>query len=76
MIVTITYDENHNPVGWELYGENDAEIKKLGIIRDLTFWGFDNRAIEYNGRKTNPSDPNNNKNPGILSWIQKRFIKH
>lgn len=72
MIIEIIRDENNIPIGWSMQGENKEEISKLGIIRDLQFWGFDDRAIEYNGRKK--SDDKNN-NPGILSWIQKRFKK-
>ncbi len=76
MIVTITYDEKGLANGWELSAENAEEIKKLGIIRDLTFWGFDENAIEYKGRRTDPNDPNNDKNPGILSWIKRKFVTH
>lgn len=72
MIIEIIRDENNRPIGWSMQGENKEEISKLGIIRDLQFWGFNDRAITYNGRKE--SDDKNN-NPGILSWIQKRFQK-
>lgn len=72
MIVEIIRDENNRPIGWSMQGENKEEISKLGIIRDLQFWGFDDRAIAYNGRK---GGDDKTGNPGILSWIQKRFQK-
>lgn len=37
MIVTIIYDNNQNPIGWELYADNRTELKKLNIMQDLTF---------------------------------------
>lgn len=73
MIVNIIKDEHGKAVGWEMSGENPEEIKKLGTIRDLQFWGYDENVIQYNGRRE--SDDKNN-NPGILSWKQKRLIRH
>ena len=73
MNVQIIRDENGKAVGWSMQGENPQEIDKLGTIRDLQFWGFDDTAIEYNGRRE--SDDKNN-NPGILSWVQRKFRKN
>jgi hypothetical protein len=70
MKVEIVLDENNRACGWEMSGENEEEIKKLGIIRDLQFWGTGDNVITYNGRRQ--SDDKNN-NPGILSWVQKRI---
>lgn len=70
MNITIIYDPNNNPIGWEMSGENQEEIKKLAIIRDLQFFGYDSTAIKYNGRK---QSDDKNGNPGILSWIQRRI---
>jgi len=56
-----------------LKGENDEEIKKLAYIRDMQFFGFDDTAIEYNGR-TDSDDPKGN--PGILHWMKKKFTSH
>jgi hypothetical protein len=67
MFVTILYNDKNQPIGWEMSGENPAEIKKLGAIRDLTFWGYKDTAIKYDGRK-NSDDANNN--PGVLTWKQ------
>lgn len=72
MLVEILRNEDDHAIGWTLKGENPEEISKLGIIRDLTFWGYDENSIQYNGRKE--SDDQNN-NPGILSWKQKKYIK-
>ncbi len=51
MIVDIIYDEENNPIGWEMSGENPDEIKKLRAIRDLQFFGLEETAIEYSGRR-------------------------
>lgn len=70
MKIVILYNDKSQPIGWEMSGENSEEISKLGIIRDLQFWGYNETDIKYNGRKE--SDDVNN-NPGKLSWVQKRF---
>lgn len=69
MIVEIITDENGQPIGWSMQGENKEEISKLAIIRDLQFFGFDETNIKYNGRK---ESDDKNGNPGILSWKQKK----
>ena len=71
MKVEIIKNDNNESIGWTMEGENEKEISKLGIIRDLQFFGFEQTSIKYNGRK-NSNDKENN--PGILSWIQKRFV--
>ncbi len=68
MKVEIVRNEKNQPVGWEMKGENEEEIKKLSIIRDLQFWGVEETVITYEGRRE--SDDKNN-NPGILTWKQK-----
>lgn len=60
-------------VGWEMKGENPEEIEKLRIIRELEFLGINETEVVYRGRRE--SDDKNN-NPGILCWIQRKFIKH
>lgn len=69
MTVNIVYDKDNRACGWEMTGENPEEIKKLGTIRDLQFWGFDDNAIEYNGRREGDVEKGN---PGTLSWTQIR----
>ncbi len=71
MIVDIIYDEENNPIGWEMSGENPDEIKKLRAIRDLQFFGLEETAIEYSGRRLTDDK---NCNPGILSWKQEKYI--
>ena len=70
MKVEIIKNDNGYAIGWTMQGESKEEISKLGTIRDLQFFGFDDTAIKYNGRKeSNDAE----RSPGILSWIQKRF---
>jgi len=72
MKLELIRNNENKVVGWTLEGDSPEEIKKLGYVRDMTFWGFDDTKIVYNGR-TNSDDENNN--PGILSWIQAREQK-
>ncbi len=60
-------------IGWSMTGENEEEINKLRYIRDYSFWGFGDTVIEYNGRKNSDEATNN---PGTLSWIQHKYVKH
>jgi hypothetical protein len=71
MLINILKNEAGKSIGWEMSGENPEEIKKLGTIRDLTFWGVDDTVIEYNGRRESNDAEGN---PGILTWKQKGTI--
>lgn len=73
MKVDLIKDENGQPIGWEMTGDTPEEIKKLGTIRDLQFWGVNEYAIDYSGRR---GGDDSLKDPGTLSWKQKRFISH
>jgi hypothetical protein len=73
MIVELLRNEDNKVIGWQMTGESPEEINKLKYIRDLSFWGSGDTAIDYNGRRE--SDDANN-NPGILSWKQRQYIKH
>lgn len=56
--------------GYTMKGENKDEIKKLGAIRDLQFFGMDETSLVYKGRSEGNDKTND---PGILEWRQKRF---
>ena len=70
MIVEIIKNDNNQPIGWSMQGENKEELDKIIDIRNLQFLGFDDTDIKYNGRK---GGDDKNFNPGVLSWIQKKF---
>jgi len=70
MKVEIIKDDNNQPIGWSMEGENREEINKLIDIRNLQFFGVDETAIKYNGRK---GGNDAEFNPGTLSWIQECF---
>jgi hypothetical protein len=55
-------------VGWSMEGENLEEMKKLGAIRDIQFFGFEDTEIVYAGRKGGDYVTD----PGVLSWKQKK----
>jgi hypothetical protein len=68
MKVEIIKDDKGFAIGWSMQGDNEQEINKLATIRDLQFFGFDDTAIKYAGRKESDDE---NGNPGILSWKQR-----
>jgi hypothetical protein len=70
MKVEIIKDDNGNPIGWSMEGENREEINKLIDIRNLQFFGHNDTAIRYDGR-TGGNDKE--YNPGKLSWKQQQF---
>lgn len=72
MNVEIIKDENGAPIGWTMSGENKEEIAKLCDVRNLQFFGYDDTAIEYNGREGGDDKAGN---PGTLSWIQDKHRK-
>lgn len=51
--------------GWTIKGETDREKQIVNTIRDLSFWGFDETRIVYNGRSEYTDE-----DAGRLYWIQ------
>jgi hypothetical protein len=71
----IIYNENKQPIGWELRPNTPEEQKTAAIIRDLQFFGFDDTHIEYAGISL--IDPKKGKTEGNLasvSWKQQKYI--
>ena len=64
MIVELIKNEKGHVIGYEMKGENPQEIEKLCHIRDMHFAS----TVIYNGRR---ESDDKNRNPGILSWIDK-----
>jgi hypothetical protein len=71
MKIVIKKDSNNSPIGWEISGETPKEIRTVNTIRNLTFFGFDDTAIKYNGRTESTED-----SAGTLHWIQKKHKKN
>lgn len=69
MLVEIIKDKNGKSIGWTMQGENRAELNKLCDIRNLQFFGFDENAIKYDGRKNGNDETND---PGVLKWVTKK----
>lgn len=57
-------------VGWTIKGETNEEKQIVNAIRDLSFWGFDETRIIYNGRTDYTED-----SAGKLHWIQKKYTQ-
>jgi hypothetical protein len=72
MKIEIKRDSNNLPIGWAITADfnNNKEINDVNQIRNLQFFGFNDTAIQYNGR-TNSTDVN----AGTLHWIQKKHQK-
>ncbi len=68
MKLEIIKDEKNNPIGWDLTGETQEEIYAVNAVRNMQFFGFDNTAIRYAGRKGGSKD---NSDAGTLMWRQK-----
>ena len=71
MNVLIKKDANGNSIGWEMTAENAEEIQTVNAIRDMSFFGFKETSIAYNGRTNGTSS-----SAGTLHWIQKQHSKN
>jgi len=73
-MVHLIYNDQNQPIGWELKPITKEEKKIAGTIRDLQFFGFNDTAIKYNGLKLiEPSKGKTLGNIKSLSWIQKKY---
>lgn len=79
MKIELIYDDkqSHKPViGWKMIPESEQDDKNIAYIRDLSFFGFLDTAIEYNSLVL--KDEEKGKNIGNikeLSWIQAKYNK-
>lgn len=48
--------KDERPVGYKLVPENDEDREKLGVVRDLHFFGHDDTYIRYNGIELTDTD--------------------
>lgn len=71
MLVEIIKDENGHAIGWSMKGDTPEEIRKVEIIRDLQFWGFDATGITYAGREDGDDATGY---VGTLSWKQRKHV--
>ena len=56
-------------IGWTITAETKEENVVVGTIRDLQFFGMDETAIKYDGRRETP------EGNLILGWKQARYKK-
>jgi|GEM_PF-6001243 len=47
---------DNKTVGYNLVPENEEEMKALGSIREIYFWGSGEEAMRYNGIDTDPKE--------------------
>jgi len=71
MKVEIVKDSHGNAIGWSMEEDSLSEIDKLAQIRDLQFFGFDDTAIKYAGRK---GGDDSKGNAGMLTWKQRKHL--
>lgn len=73
-MVHLIYNEEGNPIGWEMRPITKEEHALIAEIRDLQFFGFEDSRIEYDGISF--IDPSKGKvlgNIASLSWKQKKY---
>lgn len=70
MKIILKKDENNYACGWEITAETEEEIGTVNTMRNLTFFGFEDTKIVYNGRSGGKEDYTD---AGTLHWIQKKY---
>ena len=48
MKIELTMEEGRT-VGWEIIAESEEERRILGSMRNVEFWGTDDKKIQYDG---------------------------
>lgn len=51
MKIEFIYNDDEKRVGYKLVAETDDDFNKLGAVRDMIFFGFNEKAIVYDGRE-------------------------
>ncbi len=75
-MLKLLYDENNNPIGWEMEPTTEEEREIVATIRDLQFFGFEDTSIKYNGLELiDPEKGKNFENLKSISWIQAKYCK-
>lgn len=59
---------NNLTIGWTIEGENEEEMRIVGSIRNMCFFGMGENAIKYAGVKPFPPDERYAK---AVAWIQR-----
>lgn len=72
MKVEIIKSEAGQSIGWTMAAEDKEEFNKLGTIRNLSFFGFEDSLVDYDGRSGSDDAAGD---PGVLRWKQKMYIK-
>lgn len=67
MRIEFIHNEDDKRVGYKLISETEDDFLKMGAIRDMIFFGFDEKAIVYDGREMTPDD----KKIQALRWCTK-----
>jgi hypothetical protein len=74
-MVEIIYKDDR-PIGWKMCPKTEEEQKIAATVRDLTFFGFEETHIKYDGLEL--IEPEKGKTMGnikSLTWIQKQYKK-
>lgn len=64
MKIEFIYNDDEKRVGYKLIAETEDDFNKLGAVRDMIFFGFDDKAIVYDGREMTLD----NKSVQALRW--------
>jgi hypothetical protein len=75
MKVEIVKSETGAPIGWNIIRESEEDDNTLAVIRNLSFFGFNDTKIMYDGfDKLNPEMEGDHGNVERIKFIQKKHI--
>lgn len=67
MRIEFIYNDDGLRVGYKLISETEDDYVKMGAVRDMIFFGFDEKEMVYDGRESTPDD----KRIQALKWCTK-----
>lgn len=72
-MVHLIFDEQGKPIGWEMRPVTKEEQEIAATVRDLQFFGFNEKNIQYDGLELiNPKLGKEQGNIKTLTWKQKK----
>lgn len=75
-MVHLIFDEQGKPIGWEMRPVTEQEHEVAATVRDLQFFGFNEKNIQYDGLELiNPKLGKEQGNIKTLTWKQKRYCE-
>lgn len=70
MKVELVYNKEGKVAGYDMFPETEQDVNTINAVRDMHFWGLNDTAIEYAGRKAAEND-----DIIKLRWRQRKYSK-